>query len=150
MRLIGSSSSTCCRNVSAFLLCNIVMISRTSHGVFRFSASAWMPRYPKRPHGRGALSMLVRGGSDYSNYCPIFHAPSPSRNSHCSTSSSSATVALHSTTSAEAEATEYAASLCGDDLSVKAASNFGGLKYFNTDIDGRFRVLFVLGGPGKS
>lgn len=47
------------------------------------------------------------------------------------------------------EATNMAMSICGDDLSVRASSTFGGLKYYNTDIDNRFRVLFVLGGPGN-
>jgi hypothetical protein len=47
------------------------------------------------------------------------------------------------------EAKKVAMSICSDDLSIKACSIFGGLKYYNTDIDNRFRVLFVLGGPGK-
>ena len=47
------------------------------------------------------------------------------------------------------EATNMAMSICGDELSVRASSIFGGLKYYNTDIDNRFRVLFVLGGPGN-
>ncbi len=47
------------------------------------------------------------------------------------------------------EARNMALSICGDDLSVRACSTFGGLRYFNTDIDNRFRILFVLGGPGK-
>jgi hypothetical protein len=47
------------------------------------------------------------------------------------------------------ETTNMAMSICGDDLSAKACSLFGGLKYYNTDIDNRFRVIFVLGGPGK-
>ena len=48
------------------------------------------------------------------------------------------------------EARNMAMSICGDDLSFRACSIFGGLKYFNTVIDNRFRVLFVLGGPGKN
>jgi hypothetical protein len=47
------------------------------------------------------------------------------------------------------ETTKMAMSICGDDLTLKAYSTFGGLPYYNTDIDKRFRVLFVLGGPGK-
>lgn len=47
------------------------------------------------------------------------------------------------------ETTKMAMSICGDDLTQKAYSTFGGLPYYNTDIDNRFRVLFVLGGPGK-
>ena len=46
------------------------------------------------------------------------------------------------------EAMNMALSICGDDISVNACSTFGGLKYYNTHIDNRFRVLFVLGGPG--
>jgi hypothetical protein len=51
---------------------------------------------------------------------------------------------------AEMETINYAEALCGDDLSVRAVSSFGGIKYFNTEVDRRFRVLFVLGGPGMS
>lgn len=49
----------------------------------------------------------------------------------------------------EPEAINYSDILCNDDLSVRAMSSFGGIKYINTDVDSRFRVLFVLGGPGE-
>jgi hypothetical protein len=51
--------------------------------------------------------------------------------------------------SAEVNAINFADALCGDDLSVRAMSSFGGIQYFNTDVDNRFRILFVLGGPGE-
>lgn len=50
---------------------------------------------------------------------------------------------------AEMETINYAGALCGDDASTRALSTFGGIQYFNTDVDKRFRVLFVLGGPGE-
>lgn len=54
------------------------------------------------------------------------------------------------TTNADPGGATCAYSLYGDELSSNAASAFGGLKYYNTNMDDRFRVLFVLGGPGKS
>lgn len=50
----------------------------------------------------------------------------------------------------EVDTIQYANVFCADDLSVRALSSFGGIQYVNTDVDSRFRVLFVLGGPGES
>jgi hypothetical protein len=145
--------------LTSCVVCNIcLMMSRSScHGVLR--ANAWMLRYPeKRILGRTVVgSMPFRGGSDL----PIPHhsavrfpssanARSPLAQSN---TFSTSTARPSSVTSAEAEGTTgsalYSATLCGDPLSVKAQSNFGGLSYYNTAIDQRFRVLFVLGGPGE-
>jgi hypothetical protein len=100
-------------------------------------------------------SMPFRGGSDQ----PIPHQSAmsfpSSANGHYQPAQSkrfsTSTARPSSTTSAEAERTSalYSATLCGDPLSIKAQSNFGGLVYYNTAIDQRFRVLFVLGGPGE-
>jgi len=67
-------------------------------------------------------------------------------------SSSSSTTVLQSSTSStldNAERTEVlqlAKSALGDNT---AAWDFGGLKYYNTAGDNRFRCLFILGGPGS-
>jgi UMP-CMP kinase len=47
-----------------------------------------------------------------------------------------------------ARATQAANCLCDSDASRKAMQIFGGLQYYNTNIDKRFRSIFVLGGPG--
>lgn len=142
--------------ISVFLLGNILLLmSRTSYGVCRCSVSAWMPRYSRRRQ-RNIVSVLLRGGSDSSSKRPSFRASSrvheQSRISQSLpppyTRTFSSTPWHATTTNSEAESTNYAAALCGDERSSQAASKFGGLKYFNTDIDRRFRVLFVLGGPG--
>jgi hypothetical protein len=117
-----------------------------------------MLRYPeKRILGRTvAESMPFRGGSDlpiplqstlrFPSSANARSQPAQSKRFGTSTTRPS------STASAEAEGTTalYSATLCGDPLSVKALSTFGGLTYYNTAIDQRFRVLFVLGGPGES
>ena len=75
---------------------------------------------------------------------------SSSSSTGSSSDSTSSTASIQRIDDIVTEATNMANSICGDDLSVKACSNFGRIKYYNTDIDSRFRVLFVLGGPGKS
>lgn len=42
-----------------------------------------------------------------------------------------------------------AAQLGKDELMDQSKRYFGGISYFDTNIDPRFRVIFVLGGPGS-
>ena len=131
---------------------------------------AWIPQRLHSEHRRSCGRYISRGGSDhdcgyrYRNSNPTvtpskqwhdWMATTPSARCYSSRSSSSSPVAsiqVEGKKDPEDMATEarnMALSICGDDLSVQSCSTFGGLRYFNTDIDNRFRILFVLGGPGK-
>jgi hypothetical protein len=133
---------------------------------------AWMPQRLRNDQYRitGSSKYIPRGGCNaddcswrYVNRNPTCTASkqwhdsmaiSPSARCYSSrTYSSSSMTSVQGEDKKEpgdivTEATNMAISICGDDLSVKACSSFGGIRYYNTDIDNRFRVLFVLGGPG--
>jgi UMP-CMP kinase len=86
-----------------------------------------------------ALFLQLRGGSELYNNGRFGQSGYELRRS---TNPS----ALQSVSNAEAEAEALALDALADRR--EALSNFGGLSYWNTDMDRRFRVLFVLGGPG--
>ena len=101
----------------------------------------------------------LRGGSDDRHH-PHGGAPflninhnNPQSSSFSTSTATSSSSSLHSTTDNDETTTtsslqEQASSLCGDARTRQALRDFGGLRYFNTALDDRFRVLFVLGGPG--
>lgn len=58
---------------------------------------------------------------------------------------------LTSSSSPGRSAEEIASEILGDAdaLTQQSRRNFGGIEYFDTSVDQRFRTLFVLGGPGS-
>ena len=99
-------------------------------------ASAWTVQ-PAPVH-------MWRGGSSpgYTSSSSIYQQ-TPMRPSVSRLYASSST-----TITPEAEAQREVATLCNDAVSQQAKRSFGGIDFYDTSIDPRFRVLFVLGGPG--
>lgn len=152
---------------------NVCHLSKWHYRPLITKTSAWIPSHRLRSDYHRIRRDIPRGGNEvYCSWRYLSIKPICTTSKHwyssvaivpsrCySSSSSSSSYSSSSTTSIQGEerkdsddivteATNMATSICGDDLSVRASSTFGGLKYYNTDIDNRFRVLFVLGGPGN-
>lgn len=119
--------------------------------------SAWMPTdtptittrtfsFPSRicrsKNAAFAALRLPRGGSDDCHNLSLMKQPSHSITTTSTSRYSTAMNPEYTTV------LEQALSLCDDSHTIQAAANFGGLQYWNTVTDDRFRVVFVLGGPG--
>jgi hypothetical protein len=156
MRLIFGTLSRYKKHLSVAamaLVWNVVAMILPRNGISRsYSVTlAWMPPY-SRIYNRHDL-MLRRGGwetNNRNNFSTTAKMSQVVPTKFTTGSYSTTRTCLHeqSTSVSEVEATSYAATLCGDNLTSRSISTFGGIQYFNTDVDSRFRVLFVLGGPG--
>jgi hypothetical protein len=120
------------------------------------AALAWMPRnlyrtwskYYFQPRADGESYIPQTFTRAIQRYDTNAKIPSRFYSSPSSTTTSQNEMEAADEINKATVATELAKTLCCDDLSSRASSTFAGIKYYNTDIDGRFRVLFVLGGPG--
>jgi hypothetical protein len=128
----------------------VTMIFRNNNIQRPFASTmAWIPQRLSRSYKQGVIlgGMESRLGNDIRTFTilsKLSHGPSQ----NYGRKALSASVQENTPQPAAVEAMNYTTYLCGDELSSQACSTFGGIKYYNTDIDERFRVLFVLGGPG--
>ena len=139
---------------------------RQLHRPLIATAAAWIPQQQQQRLGHGdhhyrtrRLILRGSGGNDgcnfkYQNINPTQRGTSKHwftiGSTRSSTTTSTQDEEKKEPDDAATEAKNMALSICGDEISARAYSTFGGLKYYNTDVDKRFRVLFVLGGPGMS